>query len=148
MTIEKKTKQNEVINNTNIVELPKFQELKNSLEFQDIDDDFENIVDIRCFNIKDIEYNSRNKKQEKQLEINKNNTKKKVTFNDNVQIKFVDNYIKDMDKILLSKNDFISALNIIKIAIFRKTFRGNEIKIVVDLHNRLNNIINSINSEK
>ena len=54
MTIEKFTKQNEVINNKNKVKLPKSQESKNSLEFQDIDDDFENIVDIRCFNIKDI----------------------------------------------------------------------------------------------
>jgi hypothetical protein len=70
---------------------------------------------------------------------------KKVSFNDTVQTKIVDNYIKDMDKILISKNDLISALNIIKMAIFRKTFRENEIKMIVDFHNRLNDIVNSLN---
>ena len=70
---------------------------------------------------------------------------KKVTFSNNVETKFVDKYIKDMDKILISKNDLISTLNIIKTSIFRKSFKTNEIKIVVDFYNKLNNMLNEFN---
>ena len=166
MTIEKITKPNKEINKNNdlqdssespnsldlqdssespnSLEFQDSSESPNSLEFQDIGDDFENIVDIRCFNVKD--QSSSCKKHVKQFDIpKKENIDKKVSFNDAVQTKIVDNYIKDMDKILISKNDLISALNIIKMAIFRKTFRENEIKMIVDFHNRLNDIINSLN---
>ena len=142
MTIEKITKPNKEINKNN--ELQDSSESPNSLDLQDIGDDFENIVDIRCFNVKD--QSSSCKKHVKQFDIpKKENIDKKVSFNDTVQTKIVENYIKDMNEKSLSKNDLISALNIIKIAIFRKTFQKNEIKIVIDFHNKLNDIINSLN---
>ena len=168
MTIEKITKTNKTTNKNNSKKSQNLQDLPNSLELQDssespkslelqdssespkslelqdIDDDFENIVDIRCFNVED--QRSGCKEHVKQSDTpKKENADKKVSFNDTVQIKIVENYIKDMNEKSLSKNDLISALNIIKMAIFRKTFRENEIKIVVDFHNRLKDIVNSIN---
>tara|TARA_B100000427_G_scaffold170600_1_gene141860 strand:- start:480 stop:785 length:306 start_codon:yes stop_codon:yes gene_type:complete len=68
---------------------------------------------------------------------------KKVSFNDNVETKYVDNYIKDMNKILISKKDLTSALNIIKLAIIRKSFLTSEIKIVIDFYNQLNKLFNN-----
>ena len=68
---------------------------------------------------------------------------KKVSFNDNVETKYVDNYIKDMNKILISKKDLTSALNIIKLAIIRKSFLTSEIKIVIDFYNQLNKLLNN-----
>ena len=48
-----------------------------------------------------------------------------------------------LPKQVLTKNDIMSALNIIKIAILRKTFNGKELKPVVDFHNKLNDFVNS-----
>jgi len=48
-----------------------------------------------------------------------------------------------LPKSVLTKNDIKSALNIIKIAILRKTFNGKELKPVVDFHNKLNDFVNA-----
>ena len=48
-----------------------------------------------------------------------------------------------LPKPVLTKNDIMSALNIIKIAILRKTFNGKELKPVVDFHNKLNDFVNA-----
>jgi len=96
------------------------KKINNNNNLENIEKEFEKNIDKQCYN-----------------------KKKKVTFSDKNEIKYVDNYIKNMDKIMISKKDLQSLLNIIKIAIVRKTFKTNEIKIVVDFHNRLNNILNN-----
>ena len=93
-----------------------------SLENHKIGNEVKQIIDSKCFN---------------------NDKKKKVRFSNKNETKYVNNYIKNIDKLLISKKDLQSFLNIIKIAIVRKTFKTSEIKIVVDFHNRLNNILNN-----
>tara|TARA_Y100000590_G_scaffold174931_1_gene199935 strand:- start:606 stop:1058 length:453 start_codon:yes stop_codon:yes gene_type:complete len=79
----------------------------------------------------------------------KNINKKNVTFNDAVEVKVVERYIKELNTIQkkpgLKKSDLISALHIIRVAIIRKTFTTkNELEMVVKFHNRLNTIIQNL----
>ena len=64
-------------------------------------------------------------------------TKKKVTFNENVQTKIIEN----ISNPTLTLNDLISVLNVLEVCSKRGAFLANELKDVGTLYNRIENFV-------
>ena len=72
------------------------------------------------------------------------NVPKSVSFCDVVDVKIVERYIDPLNpkpKNRLTKRDLLSALNIIRVAIQRGTFKEVELKLVVAFHNKINQFL-------